>query len=1069
MRRGIEQHGMRMRQRTQQGQTLIIALLVLGILLILGFVFAGIVNRGILQTGSSFRRTQSTDLAEAAVRLAHYQLQYSDLGADWRPTQTPLTIDVAGFTRDPDAWYLRPAPVGPSYLVDRNGNAIADRGGPDGLGPFSRVNFEKGRGLLRVLYNPSQLGGFSGSTVLRQPAKARNMLLVEAIGRPGRFIPNDPTTLTTEAVQVQNYASAANFNEQFGKLRAQTTRNVETRKLVAFVSIGIIEHGWFITNKKNVSRPAEIGSLADSNSLLATAPVTDPRGGLGVTYEGQRVLVPTILGGDVVSATGTTLARGTGSFFSNANLSIHGDVRVILDPRIGDSFAVAGSIKPANNFARLELTRSDIGGPPINLSGATLTSTNPNFTTQGGVIRDGEATVDTNGYARDIRRKEPPSFQTNDPTTGLNKFAQITRNSGRQISGGQFIGRNTGQYGHGRGIYVDSRERANFASESDREDGDAAKSLVRDWLNPNNQDSVAWKGPFYMPIAAYVELKHNGFRIIRDPRSNSRVWRQEDGTSTGTAEIRYRILYPDRFGRKYIINSVAHNDLIDLPYASIPVADVQQRGWEFNGVLYFEGDVRVRGVIPTFEQLTFISMGSIYVEGSIVKGTVDQNGTILGTPSPATIMLAARDYVTLNTTMFFGPAPGESVSPKRTDRLPNTPNPIELDLSERDRVTFQTQFIRDPFVTGTGLPNPNPGSWLPFVSQYVQARNNQAITTSLLLSHSADNSGPSFIRMTSTPFPFLATGGDPVNQPYIFGSDPTRDFNTETGQLFTAGAPIPIYGLTNTTQTAFPRFESLSVPLVDNSFTYVNRRLQGNTPGTTTGQTYAVDDETRFTISTDTPAAYTAQNYALARIAVQPTDIRIEAAMYAEEGSFFVIPGPAYNLNPDDTRTRFEQGLANLNSLGLAQLQRFRDFGSRPETPFFGEPLNVRISILGAISENMPVSMSERSEWQRKWGWMPRFIGGSGLPAGSTLNDVQTLPVQHVPNGYNIDLTTGAPNATDPRYVPNLTLTYDPVLALGSVNGTTPIRVSADGLWSLPPMPRLPVSPTLAYFGEVNP
>jgi hypothetical protein len=31
-----------------------------------------------------------------------------------------------------------------------------------------------------------------------------------------------------------------------------------------------------------------------------------------------------------------------------------------------------------------------------------------------------------------------------------------------------------------------------------------------------------------------------------------------------------------------------------------------------------------------------------------------------------------------------------------------------------------------------------------------------------------------------------------------------------------------------------------------------------------------------------------------------------------------------------------------------------------------------------------------------------------------------------------------------------------------------PVRVDENG-WVLPPMPRLPVSPTLAYFGEVNP
>lgn len=1059
----------------QSGQTLIIAILILGVLLVLGLVFAGIVNRGILQTGSALRRTQSTDLAEAGIRFAHSQLLNSDLGADWRPTPTPIAIDPAGLTRDPDAWYLRPAPpAGGSFLRDRNGNLLpagADRGGPDGLGPFTRVEFERGRALIRVLYNPGQLGNFGATTLLREPAKARGLIQIESIGRPGRVVPNDPTTLTTEAVQITNFTNQAQFDQGFGAARAQANRNVETRKLVAFASIGIIEHGWFVTNKFRVSRPAEIGSLSNSVDLQATAPTVAQSSDLGVDYEGQRVRVPTILGGQIVGVAGSTLTQGPGSFFSNADVVVHGDVRTTLDSRIGDLFAVAGSIRPANAASRLQITRLDAtGANTFNLFGNTLTSSSSQFGTVGGVLRDGRQAVDTNGFARSISRKEPPSFQTNDPATGLNRYAQITRNSGVLISGGQFIGRNSGQWGHGRGIYVDSAERGNFSSETARELGDPAKSLVRDWLNPNNLDSVAWRGPFYIPVATYVELRPNGFRIIRDPRSANRFWRRQNGTPTGSSEIRYRLLYPDRFGRKYIINSIEHADLIDQDYNVISVAAVQQRGWEFNGVLFFEGDVRVRGVIPTFEQLTFVSQGTIYIEGSIVKGTVGQFGQTLATPSPATLMLAAKDYIAVNTTMFFGPAPGESVSPKRTDRLPNTPNPIELDLSERDTLTFQTQFIRNPFVGATGVPNPDPRAWQPFASEYVQQRGGGSINPHLLLSHSADNSGPSFIRMSSTPFPFLALGTDPVEQPYVFGSDSTRDFNVEAGGLFSAGNPVTLYGLTNTTQTAFPRFENASFPLVGPAWTYVNRRLGGLTPGTNSPQVYAVDDETRFTIATQTPSNYTPQNYALARIAVQPADIRIEAALYAEEGSFFVIPGPAYNLNPDDTRARFNQQLTALGNLGAAQADRYSNFGARPETPFFGEPLNVRISIVGALSENMPVSMSERAEWQRRWGWMPRFIGASGNPAGSGAPSLTSLPAQHVPTGWAMDFGAGAPSSTDARYAPNLTVTYDPALALGVADfaSGTPIRRTPEG-WTLPPMPRLPVSPTLAYFGEVNP
>jgi hypothetical protein len=92
---------------------------------------------------------------------------------------------------------------------------------------------------------------------------------------------------------------------------------------------------------------------------------------------------------------------------------------------------------------------------------------------------------------------------------------------------------------------------------------------------------------------------------------------------------------------------------------------------------------------------------------------------------------------------------------------------------------------------------------------------------------------------------------------------------------------------------------------------------------------------------------------------------------------------------------------------------------------------------------------------------MPRQLAGTGRLA----------PRQH--NSFNQDLTV---NAT---VLPNILMQYDPSLAFASpvgdsVAGPTrsiPIDPAnpAVGRWVLPPVPRLPVSSTLAYFGEVNP
>jgi hypothetical protein len=153
-------------------------------------------------------------------------------------------------------------------------------------------------------------------------------------------------------------------------------------------------------------------------------------------------------------------------------------------------------------------------------------------------------------------------------------------------------------------------------------------------------------------------------------------------------------------------------------------------------------------------------------------------------------------------------------------------------------------------------------------------------------------------------------------------------------------------------------------------------------------------------------------------------------------------------MNTDDTRERFDADVANLG-LNDAQRLRFERFGNTPQVPFSQEPLDVRVLIIGAVSMNMPAPISRQAEWMQKWGWIPREIGGTG----------QLIPWQHVPVGY--DLTNNVA-------VPNFVVIHDPALAGSSADGQNPLRTDLSGR-ALPPTPRLPVSPTLVYFGEVNP
>lgn len=172
--------------------------------------------------------------------------------------------------------------------------------------------------------------------------------------------------------------------------------------------------------------------------------------------------------------------------------------------------------------------------------------------------------------------------------------------------------------------------------------------------------------------------------------------------------------------------------------------------------------------------------------------------------------------------------------------------------------------------------------------------------------------------------------------------------------------------------------------------------------------------------------------YWISRVVTSPMDIRIEAVLYAQDGSFFVIPGEWMNTDVDDQR-----GPTALGSLRYSDPVRA---GWRKEDlvdangnlkpsawPFYGEPPDIRVVIDGAISENLPADKDYQTAWSQHWGWTPesRPDGTESAHAGEGLVYL-----------YDNDL--------------RIPLRYD--------------KFSRP----LPPMPALPVSPDLVFFGEAS-
>src|SRR5687768_1868679 len=302
------------------GQTLVIVLIIMFVLITLGFVVMLVLGREIAATGIARERNISDDLAQAGVRYAYSQLRFSEDGADWRPEPPqPVPADVLpnvppGLGPNSDPENLTATNPDPDYFWLRRqgipGNADPnDRGGPDGLGCFTRLNYDTGRTLVRVLYAPSGSSLFVANGVDVNKSKLRSYTIIQSIGRPGAFNSLDPTSVRQP--DPQNY-----------------------REVSAIVPIGIIESGYYVTNKEERGQPAQIGNPLE----------------FGANFRGNPVKTTKHFGGEVIIGPGGQRTLGA-PIYVNGDLEIFGNVtdpqgqtglQIYLNADFGDQVSVAG-------------------------------------------------------------------------------------------------------------------------------------------------------------------------------------------------------------------------------------------------------------------------------------------------------------------------------------------------------------------------------------------------------------------------------------------------------------------------------------------------------------------------------------------------------------------------------------------------------------------------------------------------------------------------------------------------------------------------------------------------------
>ncbi len=928
----------RKRLAGEQGQSLVLAIIVMFLLVFIGVVFVLLIARNQGRAGRSRDVVEAQYLAEAGIQYADSMLRTSEEGADWRPEPDNMGFKWDETTRKlvpisqqelkdvhdnhPDFKWLRPyAPVDTTVL------GVVGAMGP--TGGYTSFTTGEGRYLLRVSYNPDTNDPLS------------KYIKIESIGRIGVVDKDDPTTWGVDT-----------------KLR---------RELTAYKPIGVTDYARFITNKEKRSTDIPLGAAGfdvkygywNDQSDYRPSPI---RVNGNLMWCGRKI--------DITLDGKTYDNAGTPSYLPLSMVEVAGDIKQAANPEANDTPAEVWIHEIINGAAP-----STYPGYP--------TSDN-NFSTYSGFYRDGSDQSDRDYQTRSIKFLAPPVIDSNNTPTKVPRYIALTRDSGQWITQGNRTV-NSGRYGWGRGIYIDNTDDRQPESETLF----GGYTPRGDWMKPNNKMSSFWQGPYYVPPGVVITLNPYDtdgdtlpdITITRtDIKSRNRdplygkktVWYDAGGHPMNDKGSTITIPYPQGVQTFTYWNDANGNGVHDS-------GEDRDITIDRNGVIYAEGNIRIKGMLAEGKQLTVVSGGIIYIEGNILKYRDPKSSKQEPDPTSA-ISLLAKDYVCVNTTQFVGLLNSLGPTSIGSDAGTGQP-PYHLIITPEPATTFFASFSFGPN-TGTGGPQ-NPMLFVRQAGQY----------------------GASYINMwlnrRATPDPndqgLLPIGIDPVTGnvgplgPYIYGCGDPR---------YTADAGS---GLSSV-------FDHRVWPL--------SPQFVGNSLHT------AVGIPNFFEIALD-QTSYTRNNYLLSAFTIQPLDIRIEAAIYAQNKSFFIIPGHWFNQNA-----------ADVPDPATGDRKVRRPLGVDTRWPFFGDPLDIKITIDGAITENLPASVADVSEWYSKWSNIPKTYGSSGDPTA------------HPGDG--------------------LTFLYDPKLGwpvYDNAGTMTPVRTDRYSR-ALPITPRLPVCEQLYYYGE---
>jgi hypothetical protein len=925
-----------------RGQALIMAVLVMFLLAGLGGLFVATLNQALVQTARTEDRMKLEQIVDAGLQQAQQELLASPDGADWRPDAGPDTANP-GWMRHGDGFYRVQVSYGPAGDITPAAPMCAN--------PLDRF--------------------------LKVTVQARFTLQ----NRPN--VPDDPAT---EAVYNTGYIDPRRFLE---------------RQVTAFMPLGLTDYLLWVTNKDGASDPTTLGDDVDLG-VINTVDVdpmervqdpafpTDPTRTL-LRYSDADL--GALLASGATQMTATNFALYDGPIHVNGDLTIGSHLWLGMtrykaglansfeskfSVRRNDMLTVTGALTTLQRGAafasRLALQEDD--SEPLSLyalnTAVSSTLVNPLAQNAAGTTRY----LQTRTSNPLIRALKPPTIDRRDPVTGLHRYRSLTLESAladfRSSGNGAATAYSTRMLGWGEGLYLDDET-------TQVQHGGNLDALRREWLSPQDEatQGTVWIDGIYHPEnAGAVEVTLHDWTLEASSAVATQLpyieLRRYDG-----GQFRDRADNPvgDHIVLPYPRNGVlyAEGNLIvkgNLP-ASLDFADADGDG-RYEAVLDGSGRQRpggwVAGAAPAPDtvryyasaanrryDLTIVSGGTVYIEGNLLGPVTRKAKYAIAQPQPSDpcwqamtavnagnpydskLALLAHDNVCLNPTKLFASATRaaeESEDGSKAWRV-RANDPLEFTVTTAGDITTSRMslLLRHAGAADMGLDysvvrmkvngvdyhwtNPN-APVPPVVANPALAGRYDSRS---LVFGTPDTRVPtvtSGVLDLRTPGwrPLVASvpPGDLVDQ-WGGGLYPTDPMEQQTWDLL---------DYRHYNQSALPA-----------EFTANRFPLLGNGAGNTIRLEWAEGAD--YLVGTAPSPSNTES------VLASGTDLQVDALVYAQRGSWFIIPGMYFNdpSNPDTSM--------------------------RWPYPAPGEPLDVHIVFHGAIVENHHADAEAEEAWTRHW------------------------------------------------------------------------------------------------------